>query len=234
MGRGWKRNIFFEKIPYAVIIIPITWITYALNARNPIQSVGEAILLWVWCFVFYIRKMIFPGELIIFYQYPKPFSLLQPEFAFSVASFFLIIFLVYYFRKQRIVVFAMLYYFLSIFFLLRFDDVENINPVSDRFMYLPSVGFCALLGIGAAWMLEHQQARIKQVGRVLILGLIVAMGVFTFQQCRAWRDGAILCSAVIKKSPQLTLAYVHRGSAYQERHDDIIELIERAKRKYGE
>ncbi len=50
MGRGWKRNIFFEKIPYAVIIIPITWITYALNARNPIQSVGEAILLWVWCF----------------------------------------------------------------------------------------------------------------------------------------------------------------------------------------
>lgn len=216
MGRKWKTNVLLEKIPFFLIVALIAGVTYLWNLRNPIHSVAEALLLWIWCFVFYIKKFIFPTDLIIFYQYPRPFSLANPEFAFSVFAFVLIIFLCWYFRKNRLFVFSFLFYFLSIFFLLRFDDVENINPVSDRFMYLPSVGFCGLVGAGLAYLFEHQQkwAQARKAGVVLLVILTGAMIAKTFQECRAWGDGAILWSRVIKRSPNLVLAYIHRGAAY--------------------
>ena len=221
MGRAWKRGVLLEKAPYFLIVTLIAGVTYLWNARDPVHSAGEAVLLWIWCLAFYLRKFIFPDHLIIFYQFPRPFSLANGEFAVSVFILMLVIFLLFYFRKQRLFVFSVLFYFLSIFFLLRMDDVENINPVSDRFMYLPSVGFCALLGVGFAQFLERDQKwpYAKQAGIALLAAASIVMAVQAFQQCRFWRDGSILWSAVIDRSPRLALAYIHRGAAYQEKGD---------------
>ncbi len=221
MGRGWKANIFFEKILYLVTIIPIAAITYFYNARVPWRSVGEALMLWIWCFVFYIRKFVFPSHLITFYQFPQPLSWANGEFLFSAFVFVSICGVVFYLRRNKLFIFALMFYFLSIFFLLRFDDVENINPVSDRFMYLPSVGFCAFLGAILASFFENKTRTLfwrKSLAVSLVL-LVFVWGGKTFMQCRAWRDGVILWSAVIERSPKLAMAYVHRGAAYHEKGD---------------
>ena len=41
---------------------------------------------------------------------------------------------------------AALYYLFSIFFLFRYDNAVDKNIVADRFMYLPSLGICILVG----------------------------------------------------------------------------------------
>ncbi len=223
IGRGWKVKIFLEKILFGIVVVPIAAITYLYNARVPWHSVGEALMLWMWCFVFYIRKFIFPENLIIFYQFPAPLSWSNGEFLFSAFACVGICVALFYFRRNKIFVFSVLFYFFSIFFLLRFDDVENINPVSDRFMYLPSVGFCALLGAGFAWLIENKM-RQAHLRKNAILGFALCVLILsgkTFMQCRAWRDAAILWSAVIERSPNLALAYVHRGTAYQEKGDFV-------------
>lgn len=225
MGRKWEKKIFFEKIPFFLAVVPVALVTYLWNARNPVQHAGEAVLLWVWCFIFYIRKFIFPTDLIIFYQFPRPFTLSNPEYLFSFLAFCVLGFGLWYFRKQRLFIFSVLFYFLSIFFLLRFDDVENINPVSDRFMYLPSVGFCALLGAGFTRLFER--GRTRGISVAILAVLVLFMFISTIRQCLAWRDGAGLWSAVLNRSPELVLAYVHRGAEYHERGD-----LARAERDY--
>ncbi len=224
-GRGWEKNLL-EKIPYVVVGSVIAGITYLHNARVPWRSVSEALMLWIWCFVFYIDKFFRPDNLIVFYQYPQPLSWNNPHFFLSALFFCGLLFSVFYFRRNRLFVFAILFYFFSIFFLLRFDDVENINPVSDRFMYLPSLGFCALLGAGFAGLIENkkQQSNVPKNAIVALVFLALLLGTKTFLQCRAWRDGANLWSDVIKQSPQLALAYVQRGAAYQEKKDLLSAL----------
>ncbi|MCC6758431.1 MAG: tetratricopeptide repeat protein [Candidatus Omnitrophica bacterium] len=215
MGRTWSLSIIFEKVLYFIIVIPIAGITYAYNVRVPWNSVGEAMMLWMWCGVFYIRKFIFPGELIVFYQYPKPLSWANLEFIASGLLFLFVVALVFYFRRNKLFVFSVLFYFLSIFFLFRFDDLENINPVSDRFMYLPSVGFCALIGFWFAKFLEEDKN--KKIALVLLVCLGFLLTAKTFMQCRLWRNASTLWSAVIKHSPNLAMAYVHRGAEYHEK-----------------
>ncbi len=223
MGRGWKPAIFFEKILFGVVVVPIAAITYLYNARVPWQSVGEALMIWIWCFVFYIRKFIFPWKLSIFYQFPQPLAWNNSEFLFLAFVFVVICAACFYLRHNKLFIFSVLFYFFSIFFLLRFDDVENINPVSDRFMYLPSVGFCALLGAGFAGFIENKMRpdflRKSVIAAVIIL--VVGLAAKTFMQCRAWKDAVILWNAVIERSPNLALAYVHRGTAYQEKGDFV-------------
>ncbi len=221
MGRTWKRSVFLEKIPYTVVAVTVAGITYLHNVRLPWHSFAEALMLWTWCFVFYIKKFFFPSSLIIFYQFPQPLTWANGEFLFSGFVFSVICVAFYYFRRSKLFVFALAFYFLSIFFLLRFDDVENINPVSDRFMYLPSVGFCGLLGAGFARLMQdktRQGHRRKYAVLVLTVAVILASAK-TFSLCRAWRDATILWSAVIERSPYLALAYVHRGAEYQEKGD---------------
>lgn len=221
LRRGWNRSIFIEKILYFVMIMPVAAITYFYNARVPWHSVGQALMLWMWCFVFYLRKFLFPHPLITFYQFPQPLSWGNAEFVLSAFVFCAVIAATFYFRRNKLLVFSVLFYFFSIFFLLRFDDVENINPVSDRFMYLPSVGFCALLGSGFVSVIENKAYSLFWRRGVVIGGLVVLLLLAgkTFSQCRAWRDGVILWSAVIERSPQLAMAYVHRGAAYHENGD---------------
>lgn len=218
-GRRLTKAVFMEKILYCMIVAGVAFITYTYNARVPWHSAGQALMLWIWCFIFYLKKFIWPDPLCIFYQFPKPLTWSNPEFFFSALVFGAILAALYYFRKHKIFVFAVCFYFFSIFFLLRFDDLENINPVSDRFMYLPGVGFCALLGAGFASWIEDQKLRFR---KNVILGLaviLVLLTVKTFRQNLDWRDGSKLWSAVIHNSPDLAMAYVHRGAEYHEKGD---------------
>ena len=71
--RKFDKWMILDKIPHFVYIIPLAMVTYLANARNPIQHGAEAFLLWIWCFVFYFYKFLFPTDLVIFYRFPKRF-----------------------------------------------------------------------------------------------------------------------------------------------------------------
>ena len=91
-------------------------------------------------------------------------------------------------------------------------------PVAERFLYLPSVGFCLLVGYAvmrawAAWPTTHARAAIAAgVAAVLVIG---AAG--TLRRNRVWNDDVTLWEDTARKSRISGMALRSLGTAYQKR-----------------
>ena len=221
-GRRFHVRILFEKFLFAVVMFPIAWLTYTLNSRVIVLHFPEALLTWVWTFVFYIKKFLLPVNFLPLYQLPDPVKITNPEFAFAIIVTILVMFSLIHWRKNRWLIFAFLFYFLSIFFLLRFDSSVDLCVVADRFMYLPSVGICILLAIYFRHLLQWVNAQKRIYYAIFIgvfLGCFIFLGVGTFNQSRIWGDGIAFWKGVIKQYPDGAMAYNQRALAYKDKGD---------------
>lgn len=217
--RRLSRRMIIEKLPIFLIMILIGWMTYAMNMRLINLNFPQSLLTWLWCFWFYIGKFSDPQNLLILYQLPKPVTLFNPEYYLSLAGIFLLAVLVYRLRSYKWIWFAVFYYGCSIFFLLRFDELKDLTFVADRFMYLPSVGFC--IGIGSAIHALLERCSRKQVLRwIMIVGLIIIVGFLyktTKDRIAVWKNEEKLWQQVIDAYPsavaltQLGNFYLHRN-----------------------
>ena len=222
-GRKLNAKVFADKIPHFLYIIPIAWKTYSLFSRVPFKHIENAILIWVWTFIFYIRKFVFPVNLLPHYELPHPILLFHPSYITSLWLFCLLLYLIYHFRNNRWLIFACLFYFVSIFFLLRYADVRmfgNLSVVADRFMYLPSMGFCIFFGVLMDEIFEADVTKGKvfqKVGYFCAVILFMGLSFSTYNQTKIWRNEIRLWTYVIQKSPQDALAYVNRAIEYKKR-----------------
>ena len=208
-GRLINKNVFVEKIPFLIYIAEIGSLSYLFNLRNPINDILQAVLTWIWCFDFYIWKFIWPYHVSFIYIIPQPISLNNFPYMCSLLMFILIIGAVIRWRKNRFLFFAFGYYFFSIFFILRFDNQVDFTIVSDRFMYLPCLGFCLLAGAGVGQYLKPKKFLIP-----FVVLYIVFAGFQTFQQCQIWHDDISLLSDAINRYPKFYKAYYCRGVGY--------------------
>jgi tetratricopeptide (TPR) repeat protein len=166
------------------------------------------------------------------YTAPQPIAILNPHYALAVGTVGVFVGAVLYFRRNPWVVFAALYFFLSIFFLLRISDVtQNLGPsiVADRFMYLPSLGFCFLAG----WVLDQTIGRrdfLKVVSAAAAIVLI--FGWQSHRQVLVWNNSLGFWNTVIQKNPSNAVAFLDRGAVlgqlqqYQAALQDFNRAIE--------
>lgn len=221
-GRRVTINTIVEKVICFLIIVPVVWVTYVLNSAVFFAggNFAESVLVLLWTFTFYIKKFIFPVSLSPVYSLSEPVSLLNPSYSFSFFMLCFFIFVLIRFRRNKWILFAFLFYFLSIFFLLRSHVDFEFEIVADRFMYLPSIGFCLLVGFiferGQA-LLINKPARAKHITIFFLVVLCAGMSFKTNLQCRLWKDSISLWSGVISnKGSKKALAYYNRGNAYDE------------------
>ncbi len=222
LKRKIDKKSLLEKIPLILIFIPLTWITYSMNARVPGHHFFESMLTWIWTFSFYFRKFFLPLALSPLYIFSKPVSLMNPEYWIALAVFLVFWYLLISRRHDRLVVFAGLFYLASIFFLLRFDDTQDNHMVADRFMYLPSLGFCFLIGAKFDEILEYFKKRkwplaFRTVGISFII-LLCVLGGQTREQTRHWKDSITFWDWLISKRSNFAQGYNYRGVAYVDQH----------------
>lgn len=214
--RKFDRSLILDKIPHFLYAVLIAWITYSAHARIPGDNLQSAALIWVYTFVFYIRQFFLPLILSPIYLLPEPVSLVNFYYTGSVGLLFLVLIFSLRLRRNRWISFAASFFFLSIFFLLRYDSAIDINIVADRFMYLPSLGFCLLFGAGAERFLARYKDR-KAVLRLLASSLFVLLFVFlsykTSEQSKIWKNSQSLWSHVIAIYPDSAIAYNNRGTS---------------------
>jgi tetratricopeptide (TPR) repeat protein len=225
LERKFTRWTLLEKVPFLLYAIPIAWITYRLNAHHPINDVGQALLVWIWSFTFYIWKTLWPLNLAPLYNLPLPIKLANTPFALSAAFFEAICAGVGFFFKNRWFVFGWLYYLVSIFFLLRFDNSTDSNLVADRFMYLPCLGLCLFLGKAALDAYHYLKARnflLASLGRGSLIALFVALGYLTNLQCQVWKNDLPLWEKTLQISPNDPLA--HHNLAYHYYNTNELDL----------
>jgi len=218
-GRKEYYKIVLEKV---ILIIPIAFLAWlTLKGNTAILSVHtnflQALLLYVWSFTFYIIKFFVPYKLSPVYMVPSPVSLFQIHFVISCFVFLFSAGILWRFRLNKWLKFSFLFYFCSIFFLLRYDENLPTSFVADRYMYLPSLGFCLLLGWGMDVCSQklNQYKNGKKIAFSLIFCFMVTSTAMAHSLCRIWKNDFSLWNYVIKTSPQEPKGYGARGLAYK-------------------
>lgn len=236
-GRKIDRDAIIEKTPLALGIIGIAWVTYSAHARIPGEGGAiEGALIWAWTCVFYLRQFVFPFMLIPIYQLPKPITFLNPEYLISVIVVFTVIFAVIRLRRHRWFIFSFAFYIFSIFFLLRFDELLDTSVVADRFMYLPSLGFCFLFGYGFQRALACRKRQILIPVVVIFIVIVSFFSIRTRQQCRIWYDSVSLWHHQLQYYPSQPIALNNLAAILREKDEykAAEEIYRRARRVHME
>jgi protein O-mannosyl-transferase len=197
--RPWNKKVLLDKLPFAVLIIPVASITFFALSPHPDYSYNS-ILIGLWTFSWYLVKFILPFNLLAAYTPVLPVTFSNIIYLQSLAVFIIFMGSMYLWRKDRLYVFACLFWIGTIFIFWRFDFADN-NIVADRFMYLPSLGFCLLLG--------RYLSKFKAVSVLLLL----ILGYLTFYQCYVWKDDLTLWTSVLDHDPKNVLAKKSQATA---------------------
>lgn len=235
LRRPWSSRAVIEKVYCCAVIVPAAWMTYQGQMRPLHIDLPQSCWIWLWSLTFYLKKFFFPDYFVLLYKLPQPVSLMNPFYAGALFLFGLLILGFFFLRKNRLFLFAFLFYFCSIFFLLRWDDAADLNIVADRFMYLPSVGWCMFLGAFYDRMLLMSRGRSIFKSIVIVVGL-TALGWVSFRtvnQIKVWYNGVSLWEHQKKYQPaaaaaltynQLAQAYVLEGN-FQRDEQQIARII---------
>ena len=207
-------KVLFEKAYLCLFMVPIVFITYFSHARLPGGEVWQGILIWPWTFTFYLRQFLFPIFSTPIYRLPEPVAFTHFQYAASLMVLLLSIVLFIRLRNNRWFIFASLFYFFSIFFLLRFDGLADTNIVADRFMYLPSVGFCFLFGMGVEKLWKWKKSSI-----IGIIAVLTLFGFQTYKQCKVWKDSVSLWQQQLRYFPNEKVALNNLAIALIEQKD---------------
>jgi len=219
VGRRLVWKMFLDKIPFFLYILGVSLVTFVNNSNNIAIGLGDTIILWIWSFTFYILKFFWPVSLTPLYHVPEPVHITHPAYYWACLVALILLGMIVCFRKKRVFLLAFGFYLFSIFFLVVRTawDFGNRTAVADRFMYLPSLGFCLLCGVLLVNGWQYCSRKAKWLGRafaVLVMLLMFWLGKESFYQCMIWKDSVSLWSYVLKLDPENMIAMENRAVAY--------------------
>jgi len=108
---------------------------------------------------------------------------------------------------------------LAAWFLLGLVPVANVIPIpgvmmmAERWLYLPSVGLCALGGWGAWALLRRARSWTRPAWAGLVAVVLLLFGLRTFQWNATWRNEESLARAMVALAPYNALGYYNLGNA---------------------
>jgi hypothetical protein len=216
-GRTFSLTGFIDKMPFFLAVVPVAWVTYLMNAREPVWHGVASVLIWLWCPAFYLYKFLFPTSLSILYVLPLPVHWTNPVYLGSLALVVTALVCWWIFRRNKYVGFAAGVFVLSLFFLWRFDG-HDLTIVADRFMYLPSIGFCFLFGLAAEWVWSRKQ---WASGRFLLITLMGLLMTAAFLRVRMWDNPFRLWQGTSVSLPLSSFVWSMRGESLV---DDICDV----------
>jgi len=175
---------------------------------------------------FHIRLLFFPYNLHIYRQFTPSNSLFEPIVLTGLVILTLLLFVASRnIKRYPIVSFSIFWFFITIL------PVSNILPrdniFAERFLYIPSVGFCMGMGFLFSWLLRKNIKTSlfnwKKLLSVLFILLIVALGRVTYERNKVWQNDFTLWYDTAKRSPNSKVAHISLGVVYSK-----MNLLDRA------
>ncbi len=189
---------------------------------------GSAIWMTVpYVFVSYLRHLVAPFYLSLIYGASFVTTAADLRFLLPAALIAALAILLWVYREKigpRIwTALALMVAFLLPVLNLKVFHYEYI--IQDRYLYLPSIGFCYLIAILLVFMARRQ----KQPATAVAAAIIVAFGASTFVQNRLWHDAVSLWQRAVYYSPNSWSTHYNLGLAYlklKQNQAAIAELAE--------
>ncbi|MBF0384820.1 MAG: tetratricopeptide repeat protein [Candidatus Omnitrophica bacterium] len=217
-GRKITKTVILEKAPFFIYIVPLFLLILPPSKIIQDSFQLESFLIFAWCLSFYLQKFLFPFELIPVYSLPQPIDISNSHYILAVLVAVLFIIAVFRFRRNRLLIFSVLYFLFSLSILLKINE-GFVNMVADRYMYLPSLGFCLIFGYYSAKLFEF--AATKKIFRTLLLAFYVTVFLLaamkSYFQCYVWRNTYNLWTYTIQRNPLSPLAFMSRGVFWAEK-----------------
>jgi len=169
----------------------------------------------------YARLLVLPYPLSIVYDHPFVNSASDPRFwavGIAVAAGLVLLGWVCLKSKPGLRAFAvMLLFLVPVLNLKAFNPQESI--VHDRYLYLPSVGFCFLIALGLDWLSRHQST-IKRFVPAISISLCAVFLLLLVYQNSIWHDDVSMAEHGLANAPGRPFLYNYLG-AYSSDHNNL-------------
>jgi hypothetical protein len=214
----WSRfkKAFLAAFPYAAISLVMLAARHFVLRGTHTTSASELRQSLMWApgvVLFYARQLVFPVRLALFYELPlhgaERIGLMFSWFALIASTAGYTYFLIS--RKCGTELFLSGWVAAAVLPAVAVTGTLGLEEaVHDRYLYLPSVGFCLLVAVGLARV--RGRARpwprlASAAGIVLCAGYVVSSALET----RPWRNDLTLCENAVDRSPGNALALTSYG-----------------------
>ena len=213
------KELVLQMIPYAVVGAAYLTLRFSilgqLNWKHPFAAQVPESAIWMtvpYVFVSYLKHLIAPFNLSLIYGTSFITRAADPRFLLPVAILIVLGLVLFVYRKklspQVWIGIAMIV--APLLPVLNLKVFHHEYLIQDRYLYLPSIGFCYLIAI---LILRLAPNRAVLAGAVSVV-ILLALGASTIFQNRIWHDSAALWQRAVYHSPTSWSAHYNLGLAY--------------------
>jgi tetratricopeptide (TPR) repeat protein len=206
-------------IPYLIIVVG--YLALRIHALGGFAPAKRYVTLSVYqytinvfpLFIQYLEKILVPLNLNAFYVFHPIASLFELKGALSLmaAVVFVALFPIAL-KKNRVAFLGLLFATVPLLPVLYIPALGE-NTFTERYLYLPSVGYVLLLAIFLSWIREKLPRAAKSITTVFIV-IVGLYTVGTVNRNSVWKDNLALWTDAAGKSPDNPVAHNELGLAY--------------------
>ncbi|MBU5637911.1 tetratricopeptide repeat protein [Geomonas sp. Red69] len=216
---GWRERITLLAPYGALTLVYFAMRTYSLQGivGTPFHAEGlfSRVAINYHIIPQYITLLLFPADLTFFHKVPQG-GLFSPWWYLPVLLLLLAVIVRIFRRGNRIAIFAFGW------MVINYIPISNIvpipsDPITERFLYMPAVGF--FVWVGLLWGAMNTSERARRWLIPATASVIVAFSVLTFQRNLDWKNNLSLFSSGVRNDPASYGAHYNLGTAYLENGD---------------
>lgn len=234
----YNRAVFL--LPYLLVAAGATAIQMMIMKRAGIISenlygFGSGYVVRIYSSLravfYYLKLLLWPHPLSIspFFHLSRSFS--EPSVILSAIGVILLIsFLIVLRRPQPIISFAIGWYLICLIPVVGLVPIGTI--VAERYLLLPSAGFCIAVGYGITRLLQAKRNIARWGAASLLVLMVASLSVLSHMRNRDWKDHLTLMLANIRDVPENSQIYWMAGKDYFVRgeHGKAFELLDSARK----
>ena len=168
----------------------------------------------------YIKLALFPLDLNAEYSFAYPDRFLAFSNLFSYIVIIAIVVGSFFIYKHSKGIFFGIWWFI-ITLLPVSNLIEIHNPMAERYLYLPLIGFCMVISILINKIPARSDlAQTKNIARLkysILIGLLIFYSLVTVARNPVWKDNFSVWANTVEKSPNNPVVHGGLALAYQER-----------------
>ncbi|HAX62211.1 MAG TPA: hypothetical protein DCX95_06650 [Elusimicrobia bacterium] len=174
---------------------------------------------------YYVKLLFLPFGLRPEYEGIKAISITEPAVFTSILFFIVLIALLKKYHHNKILLFSILWFFITIL------PVSNIIPIGgfigERFLYLPSIGFCWIVG---EFFSTNEKKYYLSFRFIFLIVIITFFSVSTIKRNNDWLTDYTLWMATLKIDPNNYKAHYNLGVIAREekRYEEAEKKLKKA------
>ncbi|PCH87738.1 MAG: hypothetical protein COB88_05010 [Flavobacteriales bacterium] len=199
--------------------------------NNPFvhSTTGERFSSAIYHGLIYLKLLVFPHPLTHDY-YPEHLPIVGWTELGTLASLLVHLGLGTYalikLKSKDFIAYCILFYFIT--FSLFSNIFFVIGAMNERFLFIPSLGFCLALAYLLNRLVE-KGPKLRGVYTVLLAGVLIAYSAKTYSRNKAWESDYTLSTTDVQISYKSAKGNMSAGLSYLDRADEVDDINEKRK-----